>query len=119
MGGNSGTASALATASGDVSLVPEPTELASGDVPEAELDIALALAYPCPGVRVPNTLACDIEGGGWLSVQSARFALVTRALLRVYAMAPLFWHRRIAWAKRGETLAAARLELADGKLQLQ
>ena len=117
MGRNSDTASALAPASGDVPLVPEPAEPASGDVPAAELDIALALAYPCPGV--PNTLACYMEGGGWLSVQSARFVLVTRALLRVYAMAPLFWHRRIAWAKRDETMAAARLELADGKLQLQ
>ena len=108
---NSDMVSAWAPASGDVPMVTELSEAASGNVPEPEpLDIALA------GDDVPPaTLADD----GWLSVGSARWARVTRALLRVYALKPLFWHRRIFWAKRDEALAAARRALADGQLQLQ
>ena len=116
-------ASVWAPASGDVPLVPEPAEPASGDVPEPELDIALASApAPASGDDVPETLAlaCHMDmDDGWLSAASAHWARVTRALLRVYALNPPFWHNRISWAKRDEALAAARLQLADGQVQLQ
>jgi hypothetical protein len=59
------------------------------------------------------------EGEGFLSVVAARWARITRELLRVYALDPPFWHRRIGWAKRDERLAAARLDLGDGQLQFQ
>ena len=59
------------------------------------------------------------EGEGFLSVVAARWARITRELLRVYALDRLFWHRRIDWAHRDERLAAARLDLRDDQLQLQ
>ena len=116
---NSDMASAWAPASGDIPLVPDPAEPASApasDVPEPdpdELGIASAPAY--------GDDACHMDGpdDGWLSVGSARWARVARTLLRVYALDPLFWHNRIGWAKRDEALAAARLQLARGQLQLQ
>jgi hypothetical protein len=61
-----------------------------------------------------------MEEEGFLAVACARWATVTRRLLRVYASDPLFWHRRMFWAKpREERLAIAAEELANGELRLQ
>ena len=58
-----------------------------------------------------------MEEEGFLAVACARWATVTRRLLRVYASDPLFWHRRMFWAKpREERLAIAAEMLANDEL---
>ena len=58
-----------------------------------------------------------MEEDGFLAVACARWATVARRLLRVYASDPLFWHRRMFWAKpREERLAIAAGMLANDEL---